>query len=174
MDSGIKAKIMTVKWKNSSDPRMGLFTSQNGRNNFAAKRGYIITGPDYKRVTQQIRFFENCHRSNFDNVNIVKQKLSEAILVPSREIPSNIVTLNSVVTIKVIKSGKLLSLKLVFPEFENYGEQKLSLFSAFGAAIFLGKVGDKISYSTWRNENLIKILDIPYQPEANGKYWEKS
>ncbi len=152
---------------------MRLLTSYNTRNSFIAKRSYIITGSDFKRVSQQVRFYENCYRTNFDNVNVVKQKLSEAYLVPSQEISTNIVTMNSIVSTKNLKTGKLLSLKLVFPEFENYGEQKLSLFSALGAAIFLGKIGDKITYSTWKSDNLIKILDIPYQPEANGEYLGK-
>jgi regulator of nucleoside diphosphate kinase len=174
MDSGIKAEIMTVKWKDNLNPQMRIFTSQNARNNFAAKRGYIITEPDFRRVAQQIRFFESCHRTNYENANIIKKKLAEAILVPSREIPDNVVTMNSVVSLKILNTGKLLSLKLVFPEFENYREYKVSLFSALGAAIFLGKIGEKITYSTWKADNKIKILDIPYQPEANDEYLEKS
>ena len=153
---------------------MRIFSSQNARNNFAAKRGYIITEPDFKRVSQQIRFFENCNRSNFENVNIVKKKMAEAIVVPSHEIPDNVVTMNSVVSIKILKMGKLLSLKIVFPEFENYREHKVSLFSALGSAIFLGRIGEKITYSTWKVDNRIKILGIPYQPEENGEYLEKS
>jgi regulator of nucleoside diphosphate kinase len=99
--------------------------------------------------------------------------MAEAILVPSREVPSNVVTMNSVVSIKILKTGKLLSLKLVFPEFENYREYKVSLFSALGAAIFMAETGEKIEYCTWKSCNKIKILDIPYQPEANGEYIDK-
>jgi regulator of nucleoside diphosphate kinase len=169
-----KEKIMTVKWKSSFNPKMKIFTSQNARNNFTAQRGYIITGPDFKRVSQQIRFFENCLRTNFESIDIIKKKMADAFLVPSREIPDNVVTMNSVVLLKILKTGKVLSLKLVFPEFENYREYKISVFSALGASISLGKIGEKITYSTWKAHNKIKILDIPYQPEANGEYLEKS
>lgn len=158
---------------NSFGPQSKLNIGGNTENSFTEKKNYIITESDFKQVGRQIRYFENSYTTKFSCVNIIKKKISEALLVPSCKIPNNIVTINSIVLIKLIKTGTLLSLKLVLSEFENYREHKLSLFSAMGAAVFLGKVGDKIEYSTWKTDNQIKILDIPYQPEANGEFWEK-
>lgn len=145
----------------------------NTENNFSAKQNYIITESDFKQVARQVSYFENSYTTKFACVNVIKKKISEALLVPSCKIPDSIVTINSIVLIKLIKTGTLLSLKLVLSEFENYREHKLSLFSALGAAVFLGKVGDNIEYSTWKTDNQIKIIDIPYQPEANGEFWAK-
>ena len=159
--------------RNIFDSKSRLTIAGNTENSFTTKKNFIITESDFKQVARQVRYFENSYTTKFACVNIIKKKISDALHVPSREIPDNIVTINSIVSIKLLKTGTMLNLKLVLSEFENYREHKLSLFSALGAAVFLGKVGDKIEYSTWKTDNQIKILDIPYQPEANGEYWKK-
>lgn len=168
-----KHGIFDNEIKNGFGLQSKLNITGNTENTITTKKKYIITESDFKQVGRQIRYFENSYTTKFSCVNIIKKKISEALLVPSCKIPDNIVTINSIVLIKLIKTDTLLSLKLVLSEFENYREHKLSLFSALGAAVFLGKVGDKIEYSTWKTDNQIKILDIPYQPEANGEFWEK-
>ena len=159
--------------QNSFGAQNRLNNGGNAENSFSAKKKYLITETDYKQVARQVRYFENSYTTKFACVNIIEKKITDALLVPSCEIPGNIVTINSIVLIRLLRTGTLLSLKLVLSEFENYREHKLSLFSALGAAVFLRKIGDKIEYSTWKTDNQIKIIDIPYQPEANGEFWEK-
>jgi len=150
-----------------------LSAEGNAEKNVSGKKNYRISETDFNQVARQIRYFENSCTTKFASVNIIKKKIKDAVIVPSCEIPGNIVTINSIVSIKLLRTGTLLSLKLVLSEFENYREHKLSLFSALGAAVFLREIGDKIEYSTWKTDNQIKIIDIPYQPEANGEFWEK-
>lgn len=159
--------------KKSFGSQIKLSAEGNAENNVSGKKNYLISETDFNQVARQIRFFENSYTTKFASVNIIKNKIKDAVIVPSCEIPGNIVTINSIVSIKLLRTGTLLSLKLVLSEFENYREHKLSLFSALGAAVFLEKIGEKIEYSTWKIDNQIKILDIPHQPEANGEFWEK-
>ena len=76
--------------------------------------------------------------------------------------------MNFVVKVKIATSNK--NLKLIYPESENIRENKISIYSALGTAIFLNKIGDDIIYKTWKNDNRVKILNIPFQLEANDNY----
>ncbi len=141
---------------------------------WAAKHKLLITKPDFQRVLQQICFYESGSNTRLVNVNTVKKKLYEAVRVDPCKIPENVVTMNSLVTFKILGTAKQLTVKLVFPEFENSREYKISLFSALGASLFLRKTGEVFTYSTWRKNNTIEILSIPFQPEANGEFSDKT
>lgn len=150
-----------------------MITSYWGQRRWSAKPELLVTKPDFRRVLQQICFHERGPNTRVVNVDVVKKKLYEAVRVDSCKIPGNVVTMNSLVTIEILGTGKQLTVKLVFPEFENSREYKISLFSALGASIFLRKTEDILTYSTWRKNNTIKILAIPFQPEANGEFTDK-
>jgi regulator of nucleoside diphosphate kinase len=105
---------------------------------------------------------------------MLREKLGKAQKVPPQEIPSDVVTMNSVVQLKQVNTTTVLNMKLVYPEWENIREHKLSIFSALGIAVFLSRIGDEVTYSTWKKDNQIKILDIPFQPEANGHFTVKT
>ncbi len=162
-----------IKWKHLNNPKAQMLTNYWGQRRWAAKHELLITKPDFRRVLQQICFYERGPNARLVNVNTVKKKLYEAVRVDPCKIPENVVTMNSLVTIKILGTGKQLTVKLVFPEFENSREYKISLFSALGASIFLRKTGDVFTYNTWRKNNTIGILAIPFQPEANGEFTDK-
>lgn len=163
-----------LKWKHSVNLKEQMLSTYCAKKRWAEKPRLLITKPDFKRVFQQICFFESSPGTRSINVSTVKKKLHEAVRVDASAIPENVVTMNSLVTLKILGTGKQLTVKLVFPEFENSREYKISLFSALGAAIFLRKTGDVFTYSTWRKNNTIEILSIPFQPEANGEFFEKT
>lgn len=65
-------------------------------------------------------------------------------------------------------------MKLVYPEFEDIKEWKVSIFSALGRAIFSRKIGDQVIYKSRKRELRVKIMDVIFQPEANGNYYMKN
>lgn len=131
----------------------------------------IISTLDSELLMKCIRAVEGRHTTRFDEIQILKRKISSAYKAKPQDVPRNIVTMNSFVELQRSGSENTFTIKLVFPEFENIKESRISIFSALGVAIFSEQVGGEIVYRTWKNENHIKITDVIFQPEANGNYY---
>lgn len=134
----------------------------------------IISTIDFNKIIQQIRTMEQSCHSKSENITLLKNNINKARKVPPQRIPDNVVTMNSFVQLKKINTPIILNIKLVYPEWENTRANRISVFSALGIAVFMRKVGDEVTYSTWKKDNRIKILNIPFQPEASGHFFVKA
>ena len=130
----------------------------------------LVSIVDFNKIMPLVNTIENKFLSRSDSIQLVKKKLLSAQIVQPYELPSDIITMNSIVTLRQINPILTYSIKLVYPTFDNVRENRVSLFSALGVAIFLGKIGEELTYTNWKGEHRIQILDIPFQPEANGNY----
>lgn len=128
----------------------------------------IISNSDFEVLMQCINALENRHTTRFKEIQFLKKKILLAKRVMIQKVPSEIVTMNSFVELQKINTGLKLKIQLVYPDFENIREHRISIFSALGVAIYLRKIGDEVIYSTWRNENRIRIADVIFQTAAIG------
>ena len=118
-----------------------------------------------------IRVLEGRHTTRLDDIQMLKRKISQVCKVKPQDVPRDIVTMNSFVELQRNNAKTSFTIKLVFPEYENIKENRISILSALGAAIISEKVGTEVVYRTWKNENHIMITDVIFQPEANGNYY---
>lgn len=88
----------------------------------------------------------------------------------SGEITSHVVTMNSRVRLKDLDTDKEMLVTLVFPEDSDIEHGKLSVLSPVGTAILGYSVGDIIDWKVPPMVRRIQILEVCYQPEADGKY----
>ncbi|WP_297095748.1 GreA/GreB family elongation factor [uncultured Draconibacterium sp.] len=130
----------------------------------------IISSLDFEKIMRQIKVAEEEYSNAIENIQDLKRKVLTAQKVNPQEMLANIVTMGSLVEIKTDYDDFTFKLTLVYPEFENVRENKVSVFSNLGSAIFLQKTNDIISYYTWEKEHTIKILDIHNQSEADGNF----
>jgi regulator of nucleoside diphosphate kinase len=130
----------------------------------------IISTLDFERIMRQIEIAEEkCSKSNC-NLLYLKNKIITAQKVDPHEMLANIVTMGSLIEIKTDYDSFAFKITLVYPEYENVIENKISIFSNLGTAIFLQKINDIINNNPSNNEHTIKILNIYYQPEAAGDF----
>lgn len=132
----------------------------------------VIPIKDFVKITQLI-----ANKSKFSappgNILLLKRKISSAKKVLSAKITSDIIVVNSIVNFKCENNDLNFSIELVFPEDENVKEKKISLFSSLGTAIYLHRMGDVIRYMTWKNENIIRILNVSFNSESNNNFLQK-
>ena len=130
----------------------------------------LVSIVDFNKIMPLVGTTELIYSSRFESIQLVKKKLLSAQIVQPYELPSDIISMNSIVTLKQINPTLVYSIKLVYPMIENAREKRISLFSALGVTLFLGKIGEELTYTNWKGDHRIQILDIPFQPEANGNY----
>lgn len=101
--------------------------------------------------------------------NLVKE-LDRANVVPSTEVPPNVVTMNSRVRLLDLDTDEEMIYTLVFPEDADISQGKVSVLAPIGTAMLGYQVGETFEWSVPAGNRKIKIEEILYQPEAAGDY----
>lgn len=99
------------------------------------------------------------------------EDLNSADLVVSRDIASDIVTMNS--QVEIVHDGSALRQKftLCYPANADAGRGLISVLSPVGAALLGRRVGDTACWNMPQGEaRSAKVVAILFQPEASGDY----
>jgi regulator of nucleoside diphosphate kinase len=97
-------------------------------------------------------------------------EINRAKIVTPKKIPSDVVTMNSVVKIKNIDMNKEYIIKLVYPEAADPRKGYISILAPVAAAILGYRKGDIIDWMMPSGNTKILVEEILYQPEAAGDY----
>jgi len=134
--------------------------------------GSVRPMPEPRRVTE----FDNQRLRNLlastrttqpemeASLRVLERLLESADVVPPTDIADNVVTMNSQVRLWNSDRDDEMVLSLVFPpdaRGSDFDHVKLSVLTYTGLSMLGRKVGDTI-------DGCLKILAVPYQPEAAG------
>ena len=98
------------------------------------------------------------------------QELDAAKIVEPEAIPSDVVTMNSIVKLSFLNNDKTIQFQIVYPEQANIKENKISIFSPIATALIGYKVNDEVEWIVPAGLTRIRIDEIIYQPEAAGDF----
>ena len=126
---------------------------------------FIFTNKDYATLTRMV---SQCPRTNTPFVSLLRRKLAQAHVVPSSEIPVNVVTMNSRVTFQVDDHAP--DTRVVIPnEADSLVGLTLPITTTTGMAL-LG-MSEKHSIELTglgRQSGTLAVIGVAYQPEAMG------
>ena len=130
----------------------------------------IITNSDLQRLNKLIVAYEESAESTHDSeyIDTLKIELAKAEIVDSKEIPTDVITMNSRVEIEDLGLKRLLEYTLVFPEEANSTDRKVSILAPLGTALIGYRVGDTIEFNAPAGIRRLRVVKIIYQPEAAG------
>ena len=98
-------------------------------------------------------------------------ELLSADIVPSREVPPDVVTMNSTVRFSIEPANETQSLTLVYPKDVSDGAGTVSVLAPVGSALLGLKEGDRIEWPGPSGGTLgVRIDKVVYQPERAGDY----
>jgi transcription elongation factor GreA len=90
----------------------------------------------------------------------LEQTLGRARIIDSKDLPNDKIYILSNVTLKDIKTKKVLTYKLVSPEEANFDENKISVTSPIGKGLIGKKVNDVVKIAVPAGELSYQIIDI--------------
>ena len=96
----------------------------------------------------------------------LNSELDKAKVVDAKELPKNVITMNSKVLVRL--NGNEEEVTLVYPQDADLAENKISILSPVGTAILGYREGDTIEWEVPSGVMEIHILKVLYQPEASG------
>jgi len=104
------------------------------------------------------------------DLDLLEKELYRATLVEPQNIPRDVITMNSKVSVTDIDSGEKTTYTLVFPSAANISENKLSILAPLGMALLGYRAGDIIEWRMPSGVRKLRVEGILYQPEAAGDY----
>lgn len=105
-----------------------------------------------------------------DHLEELAKELNRAELVPSKNIPSDVITMNSKARLIDLDSGEELVYTLVFPDKADARQNKISIMAPIGTAMIGYRVGDIITWKVPKGVRRLRVEEVLYQPEASGHY----
>jgi regulator of nucleoside diphosphate kinase len=128
-----------------------------------------VTEKDFQRLHHLIQE-ERQTNGTGNNITRLGEELKRATRLPADQIPAEVVTMNSRVHVKELKSGNEMEVTLVYPRNADVNAKKISVLAPLGAAILGYREGDQIEWVVPNHRFTYKIEKVIYQPEAAGDY----
>lgn len=134
------------------------------------KGNLIINRLDYTRIKKCITDARRNKSITDIEAKELVTELSSAKIVEPQAVPSNIVTMNSIVKLSFFNSNKQVQFRIVYPNEANLKDNRVSIFSPIATALIGYKVGDVVEWIVPAGLTQLKIDEIVYQPEAAGNF----
>ncbi|WP_346015655.1 nucleoside diphosphate kinase regulator [Rheinheimera sp. 1928-s] len=100
----------------------------------------------------------------------LEQELERGAVVEPEEMPKDVVTMNSTVRLRLLKTGEEPCLTLVYPKDLDAAGDKVSVLAPVGSALLGLREGDEIHWPMPDGDiQPIQVLQLLYQPERAGQ-----
>jgi regulator of nucleoside diphosphate kinase len=129
-----------------------------------------ITQFDLERLRQLLFDANSTDYRKSEYLEKLRMELNRAEVVSSKNIPSDVVTMNSTVCIEDLDTKEEEIYTLVFPENADLGQGKVSILAPIGTAMLGYEVGDSFEWEVPAGKRRLRVKRILYQPEAAGDY----
>ncbi|MGE0084157.1 MAG: nucleoside diphosphate kinase regulator [Desulfococcaceae bacterium] len=135
-----------------------------------AERKIYITEFDKTRLEDLIGVTRDFNMQNRKDLEDLAEELERAEIVDSKNIPRDVVTMNSKVVLRDLNTSEKMTCVLVFPGKANIDIGAVSILAPIGTAILGYAKGDVVEWPVPSGIRRICIEDILYQPEAAGDF----
>jgi regulator of nucleoside diphosphate kinase len=122
-----------------------------------------LTQEDLDRLSQLL---ETRRGGRFEKL---EGELARAAVVPRRQIPTDVVTMNSRVVFENETTGERREVTLVYPGEADIDSGKISVLVPVGTALLGLRVGQSIDWELPSGvKHRYRVVAVPYQPESEG------
>jgi len=137
-----------------------------------AQKRIHITELDAKRLKQLLSaaMVPGTHTKDKEYLKALEQELEQAVIVPPRQVPGDVVTMNSTVRFTDLDTKEVITYSLVFPADADLSQNKISVLAPIGTALLGCRVADTIEWKVPAGVRRLKVEEVLYQPEAAGRF----
>jgi len=125
----------------------------------------VLTELDHVRIDRLL------NRSNRPLGEPLHSLLDDADIVPQRQVPADVVTMYTQVTVEDLQNGERRKLTVCYPEDADPNAGFVSVLSPIGTALLGRRIGELTQWTTPTGaEQRLRILELLFQPEASGDF----
>ncbi|WP_347356743.1 nucleoside diphosphate kinase regulator [Bdellovibrio sp.] len=125
----------------------------------------FITDQDFHRLSALVSQVEGPF------AEALEEELGRANVIAQKEIPKDVVTMNSRVQFLDEVTGQESEMTLVYPQDANLESGRLSILAPVGIALLGLSVGQEINWKLPNGQTKkLKVKAVVYQPESSGQF----
>lgn len=125
----------------------------------------LITDQDYERLALLVQHSETKSSA------ALEEELARATIVPQKEIPKDVVTMNSKIKFIDMESKKESEITLVYPKDADVTKSQVSILAPVGIALIGLRKGQTIDWPMPNGQSRkLQVTGILYQPESAGDW----
>lgn len=125
----------------------------------------VMTELDHVRID---RLLARALRASDDALHAL---LDDADIVPPRQVPADVVTMYTQVTVEDPDDGTRRKLAVCYPEDADPAAGFVSVLSPVGTALLGRRRGDLVEWTTPSGAiHRLRIVELLFQPEASGDF----
>jgi regulator of nucleoside diphosphate kinase len=130
-----------------------------------------LTEQDYNRLKHLLAELTRQSRGMQVGVDTLEEILDLARVIEPASLPANVVTMNSRVLFKDLRTQESGTVTVVYPSDADPADGRISVLSPVGAALLGEAEGREVELPLPHGQSrLIRIGEVLYQPEAQGDY----
>ncbi|RIK30668.1 MAG: nucleoside diphosphate kinase regulator [Anaerolineae bacterium] len=129
-----------------------------------------ITEHDLERLKKLLVEAKSTDYRKSEYLEKLQEEISRAKVVSPHDIPSDVITMNSTVSLEDTETKEEEAYTLVFPEDADLKQGKLSVLAPIGTGMLGYKVGDIFEWEVPAGKRRLLVKKIIYQPEASGNF----
>lgn len=133
-------------------------------------RAIYVTEFDMERLRKLLDGTKKWSQRDREYLEKLEEELDRAVVVSSKDVPGDVVTMNAQVRVRDLDSGEERIFRLVFPADADYEQGRVSILAPIGTALIGYRAGDTVEWKVPAGIRRLKIAAVLYQPEAAGDY----
>ena len=127
----------------------------------------IITTADHAELNSVITFTGKVSERAKWELRLLENELKRAQIVPSEEVPPDVITMNTRAELLDLESGERMEFRLVLPADANIKDDKISVLAPLGTAMLGYRVGDTFEWPIPHGTRHLKVIKVHFQPEGS-------
>ena len=134
------------------------------------KNSIYITSQDKQRLEELLAEVSVSDPRQRGDLKLLEEELRRAVIVEPKEIPGDVITMNSRAELIDLDTHETVTFTLVFPRDSNVEEEKISVLAPIGAGMLGYRIGDEFEWRVPDGVRHMKVTNVHYQPEAAGDF----
>jgi regulator of nucleoside diphosphate kinase len=126
----------------------------------------LITREDKQRLQRVLPRLAGGEYADREDLLSLAEEIERATEIDPKEMPADVVTLNSTARVRDLESGELQTYTVVMPGEADYASGRISVLAPLGTALLGFRVGDEIEWEVPRGVRRLRIDAVLFQPEA--------
>lgn len=127
----------------------------------------ILTSQDFDRLEALLASLPS---NAIPGKAALQAELERAEIVDPKEVPPDVVTMNSTVRFQLLETGEEFQLTLVYPKDVQGQPDRISVLAPVGSALLGLSVGDELEWpKPGGGVSTVRVVEVVYQPERAGE-----
>jgi regulator of nucleoside diphosphate kinase len=132
------------------------------------KLSIIISAADHEELSCLVAAAGRLSNRGRAEVDALQQELARAEIVSSRDVPPDVITMNSRAELLDMRTGERMEFTLVYPAQADIDEGKISVLAPLGAAMLGYRVGNEFEWSVPYGQRRLKVTAVRFQSAAES------